>query len=174
MRNLEEIAPETMLPDMVGRYPATRAVLDRYGLQGCGGPAGPYESIAWFSKLHDVPLEKLLGELKEAAANPQGANLPGKPNIADTIYRPFFLAAIATVLTLGCVWGAINLLTIGLNKNFGATDYSWILAHGHAMVVGFVGFFIMGFAYQAFPRFKHTTLWRPRLAFSVLLQWSLE
>jgi MFS family permease len=36
------------------------------------------------------------------------------------------------------------------------------------MVFGFVGFFIMGFAYQAVPRFKHTALWRPRLAFSTL------
>src|SRR5262249_6552056 len=44
-------------------------------------------------------------------------------------------------------------------------SYSWILAHGHAMVFGFVGFFIMGFAYQAIPRFKQTTLWRPRVAF---------
>lgn len=84
------------------------------------------------------------------------------------IHRPFFLTGIATVLTLGCVWGAINLLTIGVNKNFNSVDYSWVLAHGHAMVFGFVGFFIMGFAYQAFPRFKQTTLWRPRLAFSAL------
>ena len=89
-------------------------------------------------------------------------------SIADTIHRPFFLAAIITVLTLGCVWGAFNLLTIGLRQSFGATDYSWILAHGHAMVVGFVGFFIMGVAYRVFPRFKHTSLWRPRIAFSVL------
>jgi predicted membrane channel-forming protein YqfA (hemolysin III family) len=36
------------------------------------------------------------------------------------------------------------------------------------MVFGFVGLFIMGFAYQAFPRFKHTVLWRPRLSFSAL------
>ena len=91
-----------------------------------------------------------------------------KRSIADTIYRPFFLAGIATVLTLGCVWGAINLLAIGLKQNFSTISYSWILAHGHAMVFGFVGFFIMGFAYQAFPRFKHTSLWRPKLAFSSL------
>lgn len=26
----------------------------------------------------------------------------------------------------------------------------------------------MGFAYQAFPRFKHTNLWRPKLAFAAL------
>lgn len=90
------------------------------------------------------------------------------PSIADTIYRPFFLAGIAVVLTLGCTWGAINLLSIGLSQNFRAISYSWVLAHGHAMVFGFVGFFIMGFAYQAFPRFKHTTLWKPKLAFAAL------
>jgi hypothetical protein len=87
-----------------------------------------------------------------------------KPSIAGTIHRPFFLAGLATVLSLGCVWGAINLLAIGVNQNFNTISYSWILAHGHAMVFGFVGFFIMGFAYQVFPRFKQTSLWRPRLA----------
>ena len=86
----------------------------------------------------------------------------------DKIYRPFFIAGIATVLSLGCVWGAINLLAIGLNRNFSTISYSWILAHGHAMVFGFVGFFIMGFAYQVFPRFKQTHLWRPGLAFASL------
>ena len=89
-------------------------------------------------------------------------------SIADIIYRSFFLAGVATVLTLGCVWGAINLFTIGVKESFSAISYSWVLAHGHAMVFGFVGFFIMGFAYQAVPRFKRTTLWRPRLAFSSL------
>ena len=91
-----------------------------------------------------------------------------KPAIADIIYRPFFLAGVVTVLTLGCVWGAINLFTIGVRESFGAVNYSWVLAHGHAMVFGFVGLFIMGFAYQAVPRFKQTTLWRPRFAFSSL------
>ena len=86
----------------------------------------------------------------------------------NKIHRPFFLAGIGTVLTLGCVWGAINLLTIGVNESFSAVSYSWVLAHGHAMVFGFVGFFIMGFAYQAVPRFKQATLWRPPLAFSSL------
>jgi len=89
-------------------------------------------------------------------------------SIADRIYRPFFIAGLTTVLTLGCVWGAINLLTIGVNQNFNSVSYSWILAHGHAMVFGFVGFFIMGFAYQVFPRFKQSTLWKPKLAVASL------
>ena len=90
------------------------------------------------------------------------------PNVAGTIHRPFFLAGVVTVLTLGCVWGAINLLTIGVRESFSAVKYSWVLAHAHAMVFGFVGFFIMGFAYQAVPTFKQTVLWRPRLALSSL------
>jgi hypothetical protein len=36
------------------------------------------------------------------------------------------------------------------------------------MIFGWVGLFVMGFAYQSFPRFKNTTLWRPELASSTL------
>ena len=161
------ITAESFLPDVILRYPATRTILDRYGLRGCGGRLGPYEQVGWFARLHGVSIDALLAELNEAASKSAPA-AEFSPSIADTIYRPFFLAGIATVLTLGCLWGAINLLTIGLKESFSAVSYSWVLAHGHAMVFGFVGLFIMGFAYQAVPRFKHSVLWRPRLAFSSL------
>jgi hypothetical protein len=157
-----------LLPDIITRYPATRAIFDQYGLKGCGGPTGPREAVAWFARLHGVPLESLLDELNEAAQQPQPAGFAFQPSLADTIYRPFFIAGLLTVLSLGCVWGAINLFLLGQRQSFGGVDYSWTLAHGHAMVFGFVGFFIMGFAYQAFPRFKHAALWRPPLAFSAL------
>ena len=162
------ITAENYLPDVISRHPSTRSVFDRYGLKGCGGRLGPSEQVGWFARLHGVKIDKLLIELNEAAigSTPVGAEF--SPSIADTIYRPFFLAGIATILTLGCVWGAINLFTIGLKESFSAVSYSWVLAHGHAMVFGFVGLFIMGFAYQALPRFKHTALWKPRLAFSSL------
>jgi hypothetical protein len=162
------ITAETFLPDVISRFPSTRAVLDRYGLKGCGGPHGPAEPVGWFARLHGVPLERLLRELNEAVSNPGATPATVKGSIGDTIYRPFFIAGMITLLTLGCVWGAINLLTIGLSRNFSSVSYSWTLAHGHAMVFGFVSFFIMGFAYQAVPRFKHATLWRPKLAFSSL------
>ena len=168
MNKLDPITAKAFLPDVITRHPATRAVFDRYGLHGCGGQSGPGEQIDWFARLHGVPLDELLRELNDAAMQKFVSPAEFAPSIADTIYRPFFLAGIATVLTLGCMWGAINLLAIGLTQNFSGVNYSWVLAHAHAMVFGFVGFFIMGFAYQAFPRFKHTTLWRPRLAFSAL------
>jgi uncharacterized protein involved in response to NO len=168
MNTSPTITAESLLPDVVSHYPSTRVVFDRYGLQGCGGPFGPYEQIGWFAKLHGVSIDTLLAELREAANKSMPSDAEFSPSIADTIYRPFFLAGIATVLTLGCVWGAINLFTIGIRESFNAVSYSWVLAHGHAMVFGFVGFFIMGFAYQAVPRFKHAALWQPRLAFSSL------
>ncbi|HUS09168.1 MAG TPA: NnrS family protein [Pyrinomonadaceae bacterium] len=168
MNKVHSITAEAFLPDVVTRYPASRAVFDRYGLHGCGGQTGPREQVSWFARLHGVPIDELLRELNGAATQTSVGPTEFAPSIADTIYRPFFLAGIATVLTLGCMWGAINLLTIGLKESFSSINYSWEPAHAHAMVFGFVGFFIMGFAYQAFPRFKHTVLWRPRLAFSAL------
>ncbi len=168
MSNFHPIDTESFLPDVIKQYPATRSVFDRYGLQGCGGPVGPHEQIGWFARLHGVPLDKLLQELNESARRQPNSTSSFAPSIADTIYRPFFLAGMITLLTLGCTWGAINLFTIGINNSFSAIKYSWTLAHGHAMVFGFVGFFVMGFAYQAIPRLKHSVLWRPRLAFSCL------
>ncbi len=88
--------------------------------------------------------------------------------LSKNIYRPFFITALTTIFTLGCMWGAINLILIGLEESFHGIDYSWVLAHGHAMVFGFAGLFIMGFAYRAFPMFKGTELWKPRLAYSTL------
>jgi uncharacterized protein involved in response to NO len=168
VKSMPAITADSFLPDVVSCRPSTRAVFDRYGLQGCGGQLGPHEQVGWFARLHGVSIDRLLAELNEAAGKSELPVAEFSPSIADTIYRPFFLAGIATVLTLGCVWGAINLLTIGVKESFSAVDYSWVLAHAHAMVFGFVGFFIMGFAYQAVPRFKHTALWQPRLAFSSL------
>lgn len=163
-----KFSSETLLPEIVAQHPATRAVLDRYGLHGCGGPFGPRETVAWFARMHGVPLDQLLSELDRAAAGPQPAAPAFQPTLADAIYRPFFIAGIIVLLTLGATLGAINLFLIGRRAEFGGIDFSWTLAHGHAMIFGFVGFFIMGFACQAFPRLKRTRLWRPRLAFSCL------
>ncbi len=163
------ITAEMVLPEVIRRFPATRAVLDRYGLRGCGGPEGPRETVAWFARLHGVPLDRLLDELNAAATRaPSAEPIAYQPTRADVIYRPFFLAGLGMLFTLGCLWGAVNLWLMGTHRSFARVDYSWILAHGHAMVFGVVGFFIMGFAYQAFPRFKHVSLCHPTLAWATL------
>ena len=162
---------KTLIPDLLRTAPQARTVLDRYGLQGCGGPEGPRESLRFFARAHDVPLDRLLRELRESAsvAVTLPAGLSTASSLADGIYRPFFSAGIATVLTLGAVWGAYLLLQIGMSGRFSAAGLHAINAHGHAQIFGWVGLFVMGFAYQAFPRFKHTTLAYPTLAMATLI-----
>ncbi|MGZ3337238.1 MAG: hypothetical protein ACXWOV_19045, partial [Isosphaeraceae bacterium] len=117
------ITPELLLPELLRLHPETRIVFDRHGLRGCGGPLGPYESIRFFARAHGVDEPALLRELQQATAAPQ--SLPGgaattreTPEIADTIYRRYFLAGIAVVLSAGATWGAWLLWTIGLNGSF--------------------------------------------------------
>jgi hypothetical protein len=163
--NRELIQPETMIPDLLRVAPQVRPVLDRYGLRGCGGELGPMETLAFFAGAHDVPLHRLLDELRSYLANSKESS-EIIPQTADRIYRPFFLSGITIALTLGAVWGAYLLLRIAVAERFTAVGLHEVNAHGHAQIFGWVGLFVMGFAYQAFPRFKHTDLAHPRLAYA--------
>src|SRR5437764_13556892 len=102
--------------------------------------------------------------MRLACTEGESAMSAGSAPLADAIYRPFFKAGIAVVLTLGAVWGAYLLLRIGLMGHFAAAGLHEVNAHGHAQIFGWVGLFVMGFAYQAFPSFKQSTLAFPRLA----------
>lgn len=93
---------------------------------------------------------------------------PPTATLGGGIHQPFFKAGIAVVLTLGALWGAYLLLRIAYLKSFAAVGPNEINAHGHAQIFGWVGLFVMGFAYQMFPRFKHTSLPYPRLARATL------
>lgn len=165
------VDPEARIPDILRSHPTLRGVLDRYGLRGCGGPLGPNETLRYFARAHGVDEERLLVELREALARGRaGAAGEAPPAIeyhpgpADTIYRRFFKAGIAIVLSAGAVWGALLLLRIGFSGTFGSVSIHDVNAHGHAQIFGWLGLFVMGFAYQAFPRFLHTELPAPRLA----------
>ncbi len=163
----EWIDGQVQIPELLRAAPQVRPVLDRYGLKGCGGPMGPAESLAFFARAHEVSLPRLLEELRQAArpiSQPLPLPLTDEPSRGDTIYRPFFKAGIAVTLSLGAVWGAYLLVRIALSGSFTAAGLHEVNAHGHAQIFGWVGLFVMGFAYQAFPRFKHTTLAHPNLA----------
>src|SRR5215470_8378090 len=109
----EWINGQVLIPDLLRAAPQARLVLDRYGLRGCGGEAGPVESLGFFAQAHDVPLPRLLRELREACEHPTPPP-PVSPSeqLGDAIYRPFFKAGIAVVLSLGAVWGAYLLWRI--------------------------------------------------------------
>lgn len=172
------ITADAMIPDLLREHPECREVLDRHGLQGCGGRLGPHETLRFFAQAHGAPLGELLREINAAVAAPIRATpapampaatiplqaAPHRETVADSIYRPFFAAAILVMLTAGCVWGAANLFQIGKHGDFFAVPTDWTLAHAHAQILGWAGLFVMGFGYQAFPRFRGQRLQSPGLA----------
>src|SRR5262245_56080678 len=115
----EWINGQVMIPDLLRAAPQARPVLDRYGLRGCGGELGPVESLGVFAQAHDVPLPRLLDEVRDACEH-RDQVAPARPAdaVGDAIYRPFFKAGIAVVLTLGAVWGAYLLVCIALDRSF--------------------------------------------------------
>ena len=162
---------ETLIPDLLAAQPHVRSVLDCYGRAGCGGPQGPHGSLRFFARAHGVPLQRLLGELRSPVESGPAAMkqlAPASESVADTIYRSFFKAGILVVLSLGAVWDAYLLLRIAHDGTFTAAGLHEVNAHGHAQIFGWVGLFVMGFAYQAFPRFKHSSLAYSRLALATL------
>lgn len=166
-----DIPLSMMVPDLLGRYPQARRVLDRYGLHGCGGPNGPVESLAFFARAHGVEESRLVAEIRAAISGqlePAGDDQDSE-RIEDTLYRRYFTAGILCVLTAGAVWGAWLLWKIGFAAKFTGVSIHEVNAHGHAQIFGWVGLFVMGFGYQAFPRLWHTRLWRPQLAVLALV-----
>ena len=145
------IQPDQMLPDVLRAHPQLRPLFDRYGLRGCGGAHGPAESIAYFAQAHGVNIEQLLHELNHGLRDPASIPADGQTNgdsldhLADTIYRRFFKAGVAVILTAGAVWGAFLLLRIGAGRSFTAISIHDINAHGHAQIFGWVGLFVLGF-----------------------------
>jgi hypothetical protein len=83
---------------------------------------------------------------------------------AENIHRWSFLAGILTVLTAGATWGVWLLYRIGLAGKFTGVSVHDVNAHGQAQIYGWIGLFILGFAFWAFPQFWHTRLAWPRLA----------
>jgi hypothetical protein len=161
---MSEITRETSVAEVVRQCPGARRIFDEHGLRGCGGAHGPAESLQFFASVHQVDLDQLVRELNDEMRTPREPYVY-QESLADFIYRRFFKAGIAIVLSVGALWGAVNLAQIALGRNFLQLRLlPAIHAHAHAMIFGWVGLFVMGFAYQSFPRFKNTTLWRPDLA----------
>jgi hypothetical protein len=90
------------------------------------------------------------------------------PTKLNTLYKHFFTAAIAVVLTAGATWGGIILFQIAAAGKFTGVDLQSINAHGHAQIYGWMGLFIMGFAYHVLPRLFRAPLAAPTLAPKVL------
>jgi hypothetical protein len=164
------ISPAWTLPQVLNKFPGTRAVLDKYGLHGCGGERGPDESLEVFARVHAIELPRLIADLEEAASRPADPGAPFRETLADFLYKRHFRGAIAVLLTAGATLGAVLLyLNAGRRSLTSLELLPYIQAHANAQIFGWVGLFVMGFAVQGLPRFKYVRLWRPEWANAAFL-----
>ena len=147
------IVPPTMsIREMTRRFPATRSVLERYGLGDCGGDDGPDEPLAWFATVHRLPLDDFLRDVRAAAVRDVAAAAPppaASAPAASPFSPHFIIGSLFLTLTLGATTGMINLLRIAAGGDV-PIDHRQI--HGHTQILGFATLFLMGIAYHALPR----------------------
>ena len=115
---MNQITANTSVAEIVKLCPGARRIFDEHGLKGCGGEHGPSEPLGFFATVHQADLDELIREINAEMENPATQPYIYKESLQDYIYRRFFKAGVAIVLTVGCLWGAINLLQIALGKNF--------------------------------------------------------
>jgi hypothetical protein len=163
------ISKNQTIPQVLQQYPQARRVFDQYGLKGCGGESGPQETLEFFSMVHRVKLSQLLTEIEAAAVSTEVAE-PYVEGLADTIYKRFFRAALLVMLAAGASTGVFTLIIAALRGSFTSADtLPLVQAHANAQIFGWIGLFVMGFAFQGLPRFKTTRLWRPEIGNAALV-----
>jgi hypothetical protein len=113
-----EITKDTSVAEIAKLCPGARRIFDKHGLRGCGGEHGPSEPLEFFAAVHQANLEELLRKINAEFASPSSKPYVYKASLQDYIYRRFFKAGVAIVLTVGCLWGAINLLQIAMERIF--------------------------------------------------------
>lgn len=99
----------------------------------------------------------------------QAACAAGAGNMPPSHYRGFFVGAILIMLTAGVAWGTWFLVQISMAQKVTGVSLHVINAHGQTVIYGFLGLFIIGFAYQALPRLWQNPLVAPALCKPVLL-----
>jgi hypothetical protein len=158
------VPPTTSIRELLRRFPATRPVLERYGLTDCGGAEGPDEPLAWFATVHQLPLDEFLQAVRAAAVR-DAAAAPTGTSPAPSLFSPHFvIGALVLTLTLGATTGMINLLRIAAGGEV-PIDHRQI--HGHTQVLGFAALFLMGIAFHALPRILGVAGLRPGRAVRV-------
>ena len=91
---------------------------------------------------------------------PTGADLadPLPERRVARLLGAFIGAGLFFLVIPGTLIGVWNLLDITAARQSGAASQSWIQAHGHAQLFGWVGSFILGISLYALPKFRGAAL----------------
>lgn len=123
---MNTISENMSVAEVVKSCPNARRIFDRHGLKGCGGERGPSESLSFFATVHQVNVDELVREINDDMRSPSAQPYIYRETLPDYIYRRFFKAGIFTVLTVGCLWGAINLLQIRFGQELPSAKFAFL------------------------------------------------
>ncbi len=164
------IGPDTSVREAVDRFPGIREIFDKYGLADWDGSAAPGEAIGPYARLHQVDPPQLLRDLNQFAAGDTqrsaAASLPLLERRPARGLQPYALGAMTALLLALLVGFPLGILAAyGGARDIGL-GVRWtplIQAHGHLQVMGWLGLFLVGVAFQVVPRFKQVPLRLPVL-----------
>ena len=85
----------------------------------------------------------------------------------------FITTGLVFMLFPGTLLGVWNLLRISGRANGGSISASWIQAHGHAQVFGWVGSFLLGIGFYSIPKLRERATAVIRAAWACWALWTL-
>jgi len=160
------IGPDTTVREAVERFPGIEVIFERCGMADWGGSGPPVEPIGPYARLHRVDPPQLLRDLNQyaSAGGARAAPMPLFEKQPGRVSQPYILGVLAAVLLSALVGLPLGILVaLGGPRDIGL-GVRWtplIQAHGHLQVMGWLGLFLVGIAFQVVPRFKQVPLRLP-------------
>ncbi len=167
------IGPDTTVREAVERFPGIEAIFRRCGLADWGGSGPPVEPIGPYARLHQVDPPQLLRDLNQFAVSgaratePASVALPLLEKRPGRALQPYALGAMVALLLAvlaGFPLGVLVAYGGARDIGLGVRWTPLIQAHGHLQVMGWLGLFLVGVAFQVVPRFKQVPLRLPLFA----------
>lgn len=103
-----------------------------------------------------------------------------RENALSRLLMLYIATGLAFMLLPGTFLGVWNLIRISSREAAGSISASWIQAHGHAQIYGWIGSFILGIGFYSIPKLRRMepfALWSAQLCWGlwlsgVALRWS--
>ena len=98
------------------------------------------------------------GEAKEAAPAPTTKEIFERARARETALSRLLMAFITSGLIFmlfpGTLLGVWNLMQISGRESVGLISQTWLQAHGHAQVFGWIGSFLLGIGFYSIPKLR--------------------
>ena len=102
------------------------------------------------------PRQAIQGDDSQRAAAPTPAEVMRIAQARETslsrLLMVYVTSGLAFMLLPGTFLGVWNLLQISGNESASSVSPTWLQAHGHAQVFGWIGSFILGIGFHSIPK----------------------